>query len=42
MTGRPGEPIREPEEVVPLALFLASQPRSGPTGQSFSLRRQPL
>jgi 3-oxoacyl-[acyl-carrier protein] reductase len=34
--------MREPEEVVPLALFLASQPPTGPTGQSFNLRRQPL
>jgi 3-oxoacyl-[acyl-carrier protein] reductase len=42
LTGRPGDPAREPEEVVPLALFLASQPPTGPTGQSFNLRRQPL
>ena len=42
LTGRPGDPVREPEEVVPLALFLASQPPTGPTGQSFNLRRQPL
>jgi 3-oxoacyl-[acyl-carrier protein] reductase len=40
LTGRPGDPPREPEEVVPLALFLASQPPTGPTGQSFNLRRQ--
>ena len=39
---RPGDPIREPEEIVPLALFLAAQPPTGPTGQSFNLRRQPL
>jgi 3-oxoacyl-[acyl-carrier protein] reductase len=38
----PGDPIREPEEIVPLAIFLAAQPPSGPTGQSFSLRRQTL
>ncbi|MBV8281557.1 MAG: SDR family oxidoreductase, partial [Candidatus Eremiobacteraeota bacterium] len=31
--------LREPEEVVPLAVFLASQPANGPTGQTFSLRR---
>jgi 3-oxoacyl-[acyl-carrier protein] reductase len=42
LTGRPGDPMREPEEVVPLALFLAAQPRSGPSGQTFNLRRQPL
>jgi 3-oxoacyl-[acyl-carrier protein] reductase len=41
LTGRSGEPMREPEEVVPLALFLASQPPTGPSGQSFNLRRQP-
>jgi 3-oxoacyl-[acyl-carrier protein] reductase len=41
-TGRPGDPARDPEEIVPLALFLASQPPTGPTGQSFNMRRQPL
>jgi 3-oxoacyl-[acyl-carrier protein] reductase len=40
--GRPGDPMREPEEIVPLALFLASQPPTGPSGQSFSMRRQAL
>ncbi len=39
---RPGDPMREPEEVVPLAMFLASQPPTGPTGQTFNLRRTPL
>jgi 3-oxoacyl-[acyl-carrier protein] reductase len=34
--------IREPDEIVPLAVFLAAQPATGPTGQSFSLRRQTL
>jgi 3-oxoacyl-[acyl-carrier protein] reductase len=34
--------IREPEEIVPLAVFLAAQPATGATGQSFSLRRQTL
>jgi 3-oxoacyl-[acyl-carrier protein] reductase len=38
----PGDPIREPAEIVPLAIFLAAQPPSGPTGQTFSLRRQSL
>ncbi len=37
-----GDRIREPEEIVPLAVFLAAQPPAGPTGQSFSLRRQTL
>ncbi len=29
--------FKQPADVVPLALFLASQPRKGPTAQSFSL-----
>jgi 3-oxoacyl-[acyl-carrier protein] reductase len=37
-----GDRIREPEEIVPLAVFLAAQPPTGPTGQSFSLRRETL
>lgn len=32
--------IKEPDDVVPLALFLASQPEVGPTAQSFSLMRR--
>ena len=32
--------IKGPEEVVPLALFLASQPDVGPSAQSFSLLRR--
>lgn len=32
--------MKQPEDVVPLALFLATQPDSGPTGQSFSLMRR--
>jgi len=32
--------IKSPEDVVPLALFLASQPHPGPTGQTFSLMRR--
>jgi 3-oxoacyl-[acyl-carrier protein] reductase len=31
---------KQPEDVVPLALFLARQPRLGPTGQTFSLMRR--
>ena len=46
--GRPTNPqlahewLKEPEDVVPLALFLACQPPTGPTGQSFSLARRPF
>ena len=36
----PNEWVKQPEEVVPLALFLASQPEPGPTAQSFSLMRR--
>ena len=32
--------IKSPEEVVPLALFLATQPDVGPTAQSYSLLRR--
>jgi 3-oxoacyl-[acyl-carrier protein] reductase len=32
--------VKEPEDVVSLALFLASQPDIGPTAQSFSLMRR--
>ena len=31
---------KQPEDVVPLALFLATQPDVGPTAQSFSLMRR--
>ncbi len=31
---------KQPEDVIPLALFLASQPDIGPTTQSFSLMRR--
>ena len=31
---------KAPDDVVPLALFIASQPLTGPTGQSFSLMRR--
>ena len=32
--------IKTPEDVVPLALFLATQPNKGPTGQTYSLMRR--
>ena len=32
--------VKSPEEVVPLALFLATQPQVGPTAQSYSLMRR--
>ena len=32
--------VKRPEDVVPLALFLATQPDRGPTAQSFSLMRR--
>ncbi len=35
-----GEWIKVPEEVAPLALFMATQPDHGPTAQSFSLLRR--
>jgi len=35
-----GEWRKEPADVVPLALFLATQPHIGPTAQSFSLMRR--
>jgi 3-oxoacyl-[acyl-carrier protein] reductase len=38
--GIEGEWAKTPEEVVPLALFLATQPDIGPTAQSFSLIRR--
>lgn len=36
----PGEWFKNPEDVVPLALFLASMPDVGPTAQSYSLMRR--
>lgn len=36
----PGEWTKQPEDVVPLALFLATQPDRGPTAQSYSLMRR--
>ena len=32
--------VKEPEDVVPLALFIATQPDKGPTSQSFSMMRR--
>ena len=32
--------VKEPQDVVPLALFLATQPDRGPSGQTFSLMRR--
>lgn len=32
--------FKQPADVLPLALFLATQPHTGPTGQSFSLMRR--
>ncbi|MCY1561977.1 hypothetical protein D9M68_993050 [compost metagenome] len=40
MPARPGEWVKEPEDVVPLAMFLACQPNIGPTAQSISLMRR--
>ena len=34
--------IKTPEDVVPLALFLATQPVKGPTGQTYSLMRRDM
>ena len=34
--------VKAPEDVVPMALFLAAQPSNGPTGQSFSIARRPV
>lgn len=38
--GAESEWVKQPEDVVPLALFLATQPDVGPTAQSFSLMRR--
>ena len=38
----PSENVKTPADVVPLAIWLATQPDGGPTGQSFSLTRRPL
>jgi 3-oxoacyl-[acyl-carrier protein] reductase len=36
----PGEWFKEPEDVVPMAMFLATMPVGGPTAQSYSLMRR--
>ncbi|WP_213303844.1 SDR family NAD(P)-dependent oxidoreductase [Paraburkholderia sacchari] len=36
----PGEWAKQPEDVVPLALFMAGMPDGGPTAQSYSLMRR--
>ena len=38
--GSPVEWVKQPEDVVPLAVMLAGYPGTGPTGQSFSLMRR--
>jgi len=38
----PSERVKPPEEVAPLAVWLASQSPGGPTAQSFSLARRPI
>lgn len=40
VVNNPVEWLKRPEDVVPLALFLATHPAPGPTGQSFSLMRR--
>ncbi len=37
----PGEWFKSPQDVAPMALFLASMPDGGPTAQSYSLMRRP-
>ena len=39
-SGFEGEWLKAPDDVVSLALFLATQPEIGPTAQSFSLMRR--
>lgn len=34
--------VKQPQDVTPLAMFLATQPDRGSTGQSFSLARRPI
>ena len=40
VVNNPIEWLKTPEDVVPLAMFLATHPPPGPTGQSFSLMRR--
>ncbi|MEK7346410.1 MAG: SDR family oxidoreductase [Pseudomonadota bacterium] len=37
-----GEWVKLADDVVPMAMFLATQPSTGPTGQVFSIARRPL
>ncbi len=37
-----GEQVKLPEDIVPIAMFLATHPPGGPTGQTFSLARRPI
>ena len=39
-TFAPSEWVKEPDDVVPMAMFLATQPDIGPTAQSYSLMRR--
>ena len=38
----PSERVKVPEDVAPLAVWLATQPPGGPTAQSYSLARRPV
>ncbi len=38
----PAERVKATEDVVPVAMFLATQPSTGPTAQSFSIARRPI
>jgi 3-oxoacyl-[acyl-carrier protein] reductase len=38
----PGEWFKTPEDVLPLALFIAGMPAGGPTSQSYSLMRRAI
>jgi 3-oxoacyl-[acyl-carrier protein] reductase len=40
VVNNPVEWLKQPEDVVPMAMFLATHPGPGPTGQSFSLMRR--
>ncbi len=40
VVNNPVEWLKQPQDVVPLAMFLATHPAPGPTGQSFSLMRR--
>ena len=34
--------VKQPEDIVPLAMLMMTQPELGATGQSFSIARRPL